>query len=104
VIWLAAAPAVAAAAYYLLVIVAAVKWGRPPGLPLASGPPRRPAPLSILKPIHGRDPHFYQAIVSHASQKYPEFEILFGVSDPIAIRYCAELDATTLPAPAAGQS
>ena len=29
---------------------------------------------------------------------------LFGVSDPIAIRYCAELDATTLPAPAAGQS
>jgi ceramide glucosyltransferase len=83
VIWLAAAPAVAAAAYYLLVIVAAVKWGRPPGLPLASGPPRRPAPLSILKPIHGRDPHFYQAIVSHASQKYPEFEILFGVSDPL---------------------
>lgn len=82
-IWLAAAPAVAAAAYYLLVIVAAVKWGRPPGLPLASGPPRRPAPLSILKPIHGRDPHFYQAIVSHAAQKYPEFEILFGVSDPL---------------------
>jgi integrase len=28
---------------------------------------------------------------------------LFGVSDPIAIRYCAELDAATSPAPAAGQ-
>jgi ceramide glucosyltransferase len=35
-----------------------------------------------LKPIHGRDPQFYNAIFSHAAQKYPEFEILFGVSDP----------------------
>jgi len=83
VIWLAAVPAVAAAAYYLLVIVAAVKWGRPPGLPDVSGQARKPTPLSILKPIHGRDPHFYEAIASHAAQQYPDFEILFGVSDPM---------------------
>jgi ceramide glucosyltransferase len=79
VIWLAI-PAVAAAAYYLLAIVAAARWGRP-----AAGPDtedRRLAPLSILKPVHGRDPRFYETIVSHASQDYPEFEILFGVSDP----------------------
>ncbi len=40
-------------------------------------------PVSILKPVRGRDPHFREAILSHAAQDYPEFEILFGVSDPL---------------------
>ena len=75
-IWLAI-PALAAAAYYLLAIVAAARWGRPAASPVSTG-----QPLSILKPVHGRDPRFYETIVSHASQDYPEFEILFGVSDP----------------------
>jgi ceramide glucosyltransferase len=83
VIRLAAVPAVAAAVYYLLVIVGAVKWGRSTGLPDVSRQTRTTTPLSILKPIHGRDPRFYEAIFSHAAQKYPEFEILFGVSDPM---------------------
>ena len=39
-------------------------------------------PVSILKPVYGPDPHFYECIRSHAVQDYPEFEILFGVSDP----------------------
>jgi ceramide glucosyltransferase len=80
VIWLAL-PAVAAAAYYLLALIAALKWRtsllkepRPSG----SGLP----PISILKPIRGRDPEFYDAIRSHATQDYPDFEILFGLSDP----------------------
>jgi ceramide glucosyltransferase len=38
-------------------------------------------PVSVLKPVKGRDPQFYEAIRSHASQDYPEFEILFGVAD-----------------------
>src|ERR1035437_6553835 len=77
VIWLAI-PAIAAAAYYCLVIIAAVRW-RPARVTVrANSHP----PLSILKPIHGRDPRFYEAILSHAAQDYPEFEILFGVSDP----------------------
>jgi ceramide glucosyltransferase len=79
VIWLAI-PAVAAAAYYLLAIVAAARWGRSAACPVS--PSQRPAPLSILKPVHGRDPRFYEAIFSLAAQDYPEFEILFGVSDP----------------------
>ena len=79
-IWLAALPAIAAGIYYLLVLVAAWKWGRPPGLPF-DGQGERP-PLSILKPVHGRDPQFYKAISSHAAQNYPEFEILFGSCDP----------------------
>lgn len=38
---------------------------------------------SILKPVRGADAAFYSAIRSHAEQDYPEFEILFGVSDPL---------------------
>ena len=74
--WLAA-PAIAAGVYYLLVLIAALRW------PVRSAAPRAPAGgVSILKPIRGRDPHFYEAIRSHALQDYPEFEILFGVIDP----------------------
>jgi len=36
-------------------------------------------PVSILKPVYGKDAGFYQAIRTHALQQYPEFEILFGV-------------------------
>ena len=76
-IWLAI-PAIAAAAYYCLVIVAAARW-RPARM---AGPAHSLPPLSILKPVHGRDPRFYEAILSHAAQDYPEFEILFGVNTP----------------------
>ena len=75
--WLAALPACAAAAYYLLALMAAARWRRPRGQP--EGAPRG---ISILKPVHGRDPRFYEALASHARQQYPQFEILFGVSDP----------------------
>jgi len=78
VIWLAI-PALAAGAYYCLAIVAAATW-RTRSAPAA--PPIPAAPLSILKPVHGRDPEFYQAILSHAVQDYPEFEILFGTNNP----------------------
>jgi len=78
VIWLAI-PAAAAAAYYFLAIVAALRWRRH----MTSQRMRNGTlPVSILKPVHGRDPRFYEAIFSHAAQDYPEFEIFFGVSDP----------------------
>jgi ceramide glucosyltransferase len=80
VIWLAV-PAVAAGAYYGLAVVAAAKAGmgdRGRG----TGIGRAWRRVSILKPVHGRDPRFYEAIRSHAEQEYPAFEILFGVSDP----------------------
>ena len=76
-IWLAI-PAIAAAVYYCLVIVAAARW-RPARV---TGTAHSLPPLSILKPVHGRDPRFYEAILSHAAQDYPEFEILFGVNTP----------------------
>lgn len=75
-IWLAV-PALAAAAYWLLVLVAAFRWGSALKTPRAELTP----PVSILKPVRGRDPHFYEAIRSHAVLEYPEYEILFGIGD-----------------------
>lgn len=74
-IW-AALPALAAGAYYLLALVAALRHRPRPA------PPTNCPPISILKPVHGRDPRMYEAFRSHAIQDYPEFEMLFGVSDP----------------------
>lgn len=79
-IWLAL-PALAGAAYYLLAIVGAMRWFAASAAS-RNGRATNPAPLSILKPVHGRYPQFYEAIQSHAEQDYPEFEILFGLNDP----------------------
>jgi ceramide glucosyltransferase len=38
--------------------------------------------VSILKPLKGTDPEIYQSFRSHCVQDYPEYEIIFGVSDP----------------------
>ncbi len=70
-----AAPALAAAAYYLLVWIAALRWQR------RASPGAATPPLSLLKPMHGRDERLYDALRSHAVQDYPEFEILFGVAN-----------------------
>lgn len=68
----AALPAAASAAYQLLAFCAA-------RLPAGGAPGN--APVSILKPVRGCDLRFDEAILSHATQDYPEFEILFGVRD-----------------------
>ncbi len=39
-------------------------------------------PVSILKPLKGADPDIYECFRSHCLQDYPEYEIIFGVSDP----------------------
>lgn len=38
-------------------------------------------PISILKPLKGTDPEIYECFRSHCLQQYPEYEIIFGVSD-----------------------
>jgi ceramide glucosyltransferase len=39
-------------------------------------------PVSILKPLKGTDPDIYESFRSHCLQDYPQYEIIFGVSDP----------------------
>jgi ceramide glucosyltransferase len=39
-------------------------------------------PVSILKPLKGADPDIYESFRRHCLQVYPEYEIIFGVSDP----------------------
>jgi ceramide glucosyltransferase len=44
--------------------------------------PQNLPPISILKPLKGTDPDIYESFRSHCLQDYPEYEIIFGVSDP----------------------
>jgi ceramide glucosyltransferase len=72
-----AIPALAAAAYYALAIAAALGVRKGNGQPAS----KTNRAISILKPVHGRDPHLFEALRSHAEQDYREFEMLFGVSN-----------------------
>lgn len=51
------------------------------GVPAAL-PERQLPPVSILKPLKGIDPQIWEAFCSHCEQDYPEFQLIFGVSDP----------------------
>ena len=38
-------------------------------------------PVSILKPLKGVEPEIWESFCSHCEQDYPEYELIFGVSD-----------------------
>jgi ceramide glucosyltransferase len=44
-------------------------------------PTQKFPPVSILKPLKGTDPEIYESFRSHCLQDYPEYEIIFGVSE-----------------------
>jgi ceramide glucosyltransferase len=47
-----------------------------PPLPASQLPP-----VSILKPLKGVDPEIWESFCSHCEQDYPQFQLIFGVSD-----------------------
>jgi ceramide glucosyltransferase len=66
-----------AAAYVILALVAALVWQLRRVPPAVSGLP----PISVLKPLCGDEPYLYENLRSFCLQRYPEFQIVFGVRD-----------------------
>src|SRR5580700_3187544 len=77
---IAAVGMVSSSLYYLLCLWSASKFiaERKAGARSTHAFP----PVSILKPLKGTDPEIYESFRSHCRQDYPEYEIIFGVSDP----------------------
>src|SRR5690349_18193803 len=69
--------------YYGLSLWSAVRFLREAKTAGHASRPTVPSqpPVSILKPLKGTDPQMYEAFRSHCRQEYPEYEILFGVSE-----------------------
>ncbi len=65
-----------AAAYQLVALVAVVRHLLSRDREITRYPK-----VSILKPVHGRDPFFEEAIGSHTRIDYPDYEVLFCVAD-----------------------
>lgn len=78
IFWILLACAIVTSGYHLVALWAALRqWRRP------HARATNPGAVSILKPVRGLDPGFYEAIRSHALQDYaPGFELLFGTTDP----------------------
>src|SRR6202166_3055453 len=68
--------------YYLLCLWSAAKFLREREAGEGTRAPHALPPVAILKPLKGTDPEMYESFRSHCLQDYPEYEIVFGVSDP----------------------
>ena len=68
--------------YYLLCLWSAAKFLRQGEAGEGTRATHAMPPVSILKPLKGTDPEMYESFRSHCLQDYPEYEIIFGVSDP----------------------
>lgn len=73
---------VSSSIYYLLCLWSAAAFLRARDTVRSGGWPQSLPPVTILKPLKGVDPEIYEGFRSHCLQDYPEYEIIFGVSDP----------------------
>jgi ceramide glucosyltransferase len=74
---LAAGLAICGMGFYLLCLWSAARFQRESRDPQPAAAP----PVTILKPLRGLDPQMYESFRSHCVQDYPEYEIIFGVSE-----------------------
>lgn len=74
---IAGALALCGMGFYVLCLFSARSFRRESGRPQPAFAP----PVSILKPLRGVDPQMYESFRSHCIQDYPEYEIIFGVSE-----------------------
>src|SRR5260221_1841129 len=69
-------------AYLVMVLVAARRFRRAATDTSATQAASRPetlSPVTLLKPLHGMEPHLRQNLESFFQQDYPAYEIIFGV-------------------------
>src|SRR6185312_1367455 len=74
---LAAGLAICGMGFYVLCLRSASRFRREGRNPRPTATP----PVTILKPLRGVDPQMYESFRSHCVQDYPEYEIIFGVSE-----------------------
>jgi ceramide glucosyltransferase len=63
-------------AYTVLAAWAVRRFVRLPGARAAN-----PPPVTVLKPLHGDEAELYENLRSFCAQRYPRFQIIFGVRD-----------------------
>lgn len=84
--WLFLALSLAGVAYELIAAWAVGRYARADSGSKKSqpAPARGPAlPVTVLKPLHGAEPHLFETLETFFHQDYPaEVQILFGVQDP----------------------
>ncbi|HSS99122.1 MAG TPA: bacteriohopanetetrol glucosamine biosynthesis glycosyltransferase HpnI [Terriglobales bacterium] len=67
--------------YYSICLAGAVRFLQDRKIAYSSGRSSFLPPISILKPLKGTDPEMYESFRSHCLLDYPEYEIIFGVSE-----------------------
>ena len=66
-----------AAGYALMALIAVLVWQSRQG-PKPSG---RLPPVTVLKPLCGAEEETYECLRSFCEQKYPKFQVVFGIAD-----------------------
>jgi ceramide glucosyltransferase len=79
---IAAAGCVSSCFYYLFCLWSADSFLHEQKARVSPRATEKLPPVSILKPLKGTDPEIYEGFRGHCLQDYPQYEIIFGVSDP----------------------